>query len=200
MMTAKEKMVHLLEVVTLLILMTSATVTSSRRHPQHHRRSSNQQRAGQQQEQEQPGEECSEPADLKQRLEGLYGNAAPGQMHDSFLLVPSMRQALLVSPAGLNDTSTCSKVFSGSTKCNYEDAHSSSSGDPCPTYTCLNCDHNRYPRVLLETRCSCKGRCRGIQVQRGQSGRPSCEGVLHPVRVLRRTGCQQGVYTYVTTW
>ncbi|XP_076450167.1 uncharacterized protein LOC143286475 isoform X2 [Babylonia areolata] len=178
-----------------MVLLISTTLVSSQRV--RNKKPTNQNNA-RRQRQQQREETCSEPADLDGQLEGLNGSPVPGQLHPTFLLLPSLRQALNNSLTPLNDTSTCSQVFSGSATCSHQDAHAESPADPCLTYTCLNCDPNRHPRVLLETRCSCS-ECRGVS-RRGVAQWPMCSGVFHPVRVLRRAGCRDGVYRYVPTW
>ena len=61
----------------------------------------------------------------------------------------------------------------------------------CPYYYRVNIDVNRYPSRITEAKCSCVS-CLNAK---GDSTL-GCEEVKYFIRVLRRTGCVNGVYVY----
>ena len=72
--------------------------------------------------------------------------------------------------------------------------HKMQSRTLCPWHEVINHDGSRYPRDIVESRCNCSPVRSCVQI----SG--SCQPVLYNMRVLRRTGCVQGLYRYLPDW
>ncbi|XP_070200450.1 uncharacterized protein [Littorina saxatilis] len=183
--------------VILAILGTSPTLAHPHDHHRTHRGGSSNWRAPRHQV------TCVDPPNLRQRLNQLKADHVQGHVHDTFYMLPFLHQTAKNQtkrynflPKQINRT----VVFAGSPECPAMVALEFF-GDPCPTYSTVNSDVNRYPRILMETQCRCR-QCRGISTTtyNGNAVIPSCEGVFHSVRVLRRTRCVSGVYQYQPTW
>lgn len=72
---------------------------------------------------------------------------------------------------------------------------------PCPHYFVLDVDEHRIPKVILKAKCKCT-ECLKLdntldEVSRTQSG---CIPVQYYSRVLRVTGCHNGIYKYSEVW
>ncbi|KAK3609476.1 hypothetical protein CHS0354_022234 [Potamilus streckersoni] len=68
----------------------------------------------------------------------------------------------------------------------------------CPWYFVKNVDSNRKPEVLVEAMCACSDLDMSNNVINGK--RIKCRSVPVFLKVLRRTGCKDGVYTYRFVW
>ena len=72
----------------------------------------------------------------------------------------------------------------------------------CPWEWDLSTDSTRFPEhIATVTRCSCDY-CRGTPVWPGRpagrrSRRGRCEVIERSITVLRRAGCENGIYTYI---
>lgn len=65
----------------------------------------------------------------------------------------------------------------------------------CPWHYVLNVDPNRIPQSIVEARCNCRNRpCVG------GSGNSRCEPLKYNIRVLRKYGCEDGVFLYKRTF
>ncbi|KAL3857118.1 hypothetical protein ACJMK2_011813 [Sinanodonta woodiana] len=68
----------------------------------------------------------------------------------------------------------------------------------CPWYFVKNVDNNRKPEVLVEAMCACSDLDMSHVGINGK--RIRCRSVPMFLRVLRRTGCKDGLYTYRFVW
>lgn len=70
---------------------------------------------------------------------------------------------------------------------------------PCPHYYVLDVDENRIPKVILQAKCKCD-KCLDMDKSFSEHSHPGCSPVQYFSRVLRVTGCHNGILKYSEVW
>ncbi|KAL3863037.1 hypothetical protein ACJMK2_004819 [Sinanodonta woodiana] len=140
-------------------------------------------------------EGCVEPGD--EELRHQQEDEAK-DMHWSFWMLPEMKDTFLQLNK-INETYIQTKYrhIYGSKKCEWSGTYDfgasifSHGYKSCPVYFELQHDSNRRPTNIIHARCRCE-RCQGTT----KLSLDRCRPVSTYTRVLRKTGCENGVYRY----
>ena len=123
----------------------------------------------------------------------------PNVLHESFWLVPGLKDKLKVPTLNMQDNINVRRIYmAGDTRCgidrskSYRNDSMLSEISACPWHYMLNYDENRVPKFISEAVCNCKGPTPCLTGEGGSSCRP----LKYYIRVLRRAGCSNGVYQY----
>ena len=144
---------------------------------------------------------CTDPPkpELHQNWTAHHSSLSRWNLHPSHYMIPTFQR--FISDELQLSSATATFVVSGNNDFNCAEPPAITADTPlseraiCPWYFVINYDSARYPRDLVEARCSCTG-CIGET-----SGTSGCEMMYYNVPVLRRTAtCSNGQYVWDEGW
>ncbi|XP_067662070.1 interleukin 17-like protein [Haliotis asinina] len=134
---------------------------------------------------------CREPTNLKLDTQD--------QLHDSFYQIPTLLDTVAnLSSVQEEFVNRRYMSLAGDSQCpTWEEAVRFHEGKVCPFHYVLNHDENRIPNTMVETECNCV-EC--LRPDNGPSNLLDCLPITYYTKVLRRTGCVEGMYRYAEVW
>ncbi|KAK6184508.1 hypothetical protein SNE40_006973 [Patella caerulea] len=133
---------------------------------------------------------CQEPDPSKLTI------FSPQYLRSTFYQMPALQNGVNFTDVPRKYRDTKYYKISGPRRCPNEDEMKMTGREVCPVYHTLNVDHNRIPNNFVEAVCSCKSPPKGLLA----TPIIDCEKQMMYTKVLRRVGCEKGVYVYAEVW
>ncbi|KAK6184507.1 hypothetical protein SNE40_006972 [Patella caerulea] len=137
-------------------------------------------------------EPCQEPDPSKLFI------FSPQKFRSSFHELPTLQNGVNFTdvPAQYMATGYTVMPEHGPSRCPNDTEINVGGTEVCPVFHMLNYDHNRIPNNFVEAVCSCKTPPKGLLA----TPIIDCEKQMMYTKVLRRVGCEKGVYVYAEVW
>ena len=122
-------------------------------------------------------------------------------LHSSFFNMHELTTYIRRTNGYINGTAKFNYLINGEKSCHMvQQSEIGQRGNMCPSYFILEHDPGRIPQDIIHAECTCRSCLFVDELSSPRREHFECQKIYSHTKVLRRTGCHNGVFSYRYAW